>query len=179
MEIFVKNVKGLKVPTQSHPNEDAMYDLSCIGRPVIVGEFFESAMLGKLYKNIKYIEYQTNLAIAHTSPYNFIKIYPRSSIRKKNLIICNSVGIIDNGFRASISVNFKYIAQPEDYIMLPEFGINKLYIKINNDAIYQEGQAIAQMELCKSVPIEFKSVNELPESKRNEKGFGSSDKLKE
>lgn len=177
MEIFVKNVKGLKIPTQAHPNEDACFDLLASSKPIIVGDFIESATLGKLYKNIKYIEYQTNLAIAHTSPYNFVKIYPRSSIRNKNLILCNSVAIIDNGFRGNISVNFKYIAQPEDYVMLPEFGINKFYIKINNDSIYQEGQAIAQLELCKSVPIEFKLVNELPESKRNEKGFGSSDKL--
>jgi dUTPase len=175
MEIFVKNIKGLKIPTQAHPNEDAMYDAYSSSKPIIVGDFIESATLGKLYKNIKYIEYQTNLAFSYPNPDDFVKIYPRSSIRSKNLLLCNSVAIIDNGFRGFISINFKYIAQPEDYIMLPEFGINKLYIKVNNDAIYQEGQAVAQIELCKSVPIEFSIVNELPESQRNLKGFGSSD----
>ena len=43
MEIFVKNVKGLKVPTQAHPNEDALYDLQANSKPIIVGDFIESA----------------------------------------------------------------------------------------------------------------------------------------
>ena len=78
-------------------------------------------------------------------------IFPRSSIRKTDLVLSNSVGVIDSGYRGEIQVTFK------------KTGLNK----------YEIGDRGAQIIIIPHPPIEFEEVNELSNTERGEGGFGS------
>ena len=84
-------------------------------------------------------------------------VFPRSSIRKYDLILSNSVGVIDSGYRGEIQATFK---------------------KTNGlDSIsYNVGDRIAQIMIIPHPPIEFDEVDELSDTQRGEGGFGSTGK---
>ena len=175
MKLFIKNVKNLVLPTQAHPNEDACFDVVAASDAIINGSFIERGDGVKLYENINYIEYNTNLFVA-PEEFHFLKFYARSSISKYNLILKNNVPIIDNGFRANILLRYAYTIQPEDLRIIPEFNGNQVYCVVNEDLIYHMGDKCAQFEICKTIPIELEIVEKLPHSIRNDKGLGSSGK---
>jgi len=81
-------------------------------------------------------------------------VFPRSSIRKTDLVLSNSVGVIDSGYRGEIQATFKRI------------GLNK----------YEIGDRGAQIIIIPHPPIEFKEVDELTNTERGEGGFGSTGK---
>ena len=83
-------------------------------------------------------------------------VYPRSSISKTPLIMHNGVGIIDSGYRNSIRVAVRNVS-------------NTAYFIRKGDRLFQ---------IC-SPNLDILTVNlveDLPESERGEKGFGSSGK---
>jgi dUTP pyrophosphatase len=81
-------------------------------------------------------------------------VFPRSSIRKTDLVLSNSVGVIDSGYRGEIQVTFK------------KTGLNK----------YEIGDRGAQIIIVPHPPIEFKEVDELTNTERGGGGFGSTGK---
>ena len=102
------------------------------------------------------ITYGTGLAME--IPEGFVGlIFPRSSIRKYELILSNSVGVIDSGYRGEIQATFK-----------KENGLDSLAYKI--------GDKIAQIMIIPYPPIEFDVVDELSDTERGEGGFGSTGK---
>jgi dUTPase len=177
MKLFVKNKKGLKLPEQAHVGEDVGYDIECVEEPIIVGEFIERPLDGmRVYKNVAYIEYKTNLFVKPEDKTTHVEIYPRSSVTSKNLILKNSLGLIDPNYLGEILIRFAYTFQPEDYVCINEAGISKIYGIINQDKIYHTGQKIAQIVAQKSNQIEFEVVGDLGKTTRDIGGFGSSDK---
>ncbi len=201
MRILVKEREKLQLPTQANPNEDAGYDVVATTEPQIIGEFIERPLdRMKVWRQIAYIQYGTGLFICPVSQKNgkiinanvdasgalcglvrdesykdyHIELFPRSSISKYNLVLANSVGTIDLGYRNEILVRFKYIVQPEDLVILPEANVQRVYAMVNPDAIYQQGDKIVQIKARKNTNIEFTIVKDLPASSRNMGGFGSS-----
>ncbi len=85
-------------------------------------------------------------------------LYPRSSIIKKDLIMKNSIGIIECDYRGEVCL---------------------VCWKTNKDqsAIYEVGDKCAQMEIREKLDVELQEVDELNETERGEGGFGSSDIL--
>ena len=81
-------------------------------------------------------------------------VFPRSSIRKTDLVLSNSVGVIDSGYRGEIQATFK------------RTGLNK----------YEIGDRGAQIMIIPHPPIEFEEVEELNNTERGEGGFGSTGK---
>jgi dUTP pyrophosphatase len=81
-------------------------------------------------------------------------VFPRSSIRKTDLLLSNSVGVIDSGYRGEIQATFK------------RTGLQK----------YEIGDRGAQIMIIPHPPIEFKEVDELTNTERGEGGFGSTGK---
>ena len=82
-------------------------------------------------------------------------LYPRSSIYKHSLILWNSTGIIDAGYRGEIKAKVRW------------FNDNNLNeLKITNEKLFQ----ICSPDLS---PFDIKIVNELPDSSRGTGGFGS------
>jgi len=81
-------------------------------------------------------------------------LYPRSSIMKTSLRLSNSVGIIDAGYRGNIIA----IVDNLDHI---------------NDVKIKSGTRLFQLCSPNLSSIQFKLVNELSNTSRNNNGFGS------
>lgn len=145
---------------------DAGYDVIAASDPKIVGLKVDGI---DAYHAIDYIEYDTDLIIEPPKNYHTY-IFPRSSQSNKNLILCNSVGLIDNEYRGTIKLRFKYIAQPIDLVMVN--GI-KLAIAINGNKIYKKGDKIGQLVFSNTLRPEIAVVESFEETSRNEGGFGS------
>jgi len=102
------------------------------------------------------ITYGTDIALE--IPEGFVGLaFPRSSIRKYELILSNSVGVIDSGYRGEIQATFK-----------KENGLDSLAYKV--------GDRICQITIIPHPTIEFEEVNELNNTERGEGGFGSTGK---
>ena len=84
-------------------------------------------------------------------------VFPRSSIRNTELMLSNSVGVIDAGYRGELQATFN---------------------KLNGlDSIaYNVGDRIAQIIIVPHPVVQFVEVDELSESKRGDGGFGSTGK---
>lgn len=78
-------------------------------------------------------------------------VFPRSSIRKTDLVLSNAVGVIDSGYRGEVQVTFK------------KTGLNK----------YEIGDRGAQIIIMPHPTIQFIEVNELSNTERGKGGFGS------
>jgi dUTPase len=153
---------------------DVGYDVIAACDPRIVGVSNEE--LG-LYKSIDYIEYDLNIKIDGFQPVNspredvYTLIFPRSSISKYNLVLANSIGVIDSGYRNTLKVRFKYIMQPEDLRLVYSFSP---YCNVNQEKIYQKGDKICQLVFQKHFHPSFSFVSELEENtERQQGGFGS------
>lgn len=100
----------------------------------------------------RFITYGTDLAVE--IPEGFVGlIFPRSSIRKTDLILSNSVGVIDSGYRGEIQFTFK------------KKGFESI--------AYHEGERIGQLVIIPYPQIEVEQAMELSETERGEGGFGS------
>jgi len=100
-----------------------------------------------------YIEYKTGICIEIPRGHVCL-IFPRSSISKKDLSLCNSVGVLDSGYRGEIIVRF---------------------LK-HGEKIYEVGDKIGQIMVIPYPQIEFEEVDELSCTSRGEGGFGSTDR---
>ena len=102
------------------------------------------------------VSYGTDLAME--IPNGFVGlVFPRSSIRKYELALSNSVGVIDSGYRGELQATFKKTN-----------GLDSLAYKV--------GDRIAQIMIIPHPQIEFYEVEELSDSERGEGGFGSTGK---
>lgn len=102
------------------------------------------------------VTYGTDIALE--IPEGFVGlVFPRSSIRKYELILSNSVGVIDSGYRGEIQATFK-----------KENGLDSLAYKV--------GDRICQITIIPYPTIEFEEVNELNNTERGQNGFGSTGK---
>jgi dUTP pyrophosphatase len=105
------------------------------------------------------ITYGTDIAVE--IPKGFVGlIFPRSSIRKTNLHLSNSVGVVDSGYRGEIQATFKKIQG------------------VSNNALdnYKVGDRICQIMIIPHPPVNFIEVEELNNTERGEGGFGSTGK---
>lgn len=103
-------------------------------------------------------ECKNNILTIHTGlameiPSGFVGLlFPRSSVYKKNLNLCNSVGVIDANYRGEVMGKF-YVQDPE--------------------TIYKVGERCLQMIILPYPKIEFNQVETLSETNRGQGGFGS------
>lgn len=100
------------------------------------------------------IVYGTGIAVE--IPEGFVGlVFPRSSIRKYDLILANSVGVIDSGYRGEIQVTF----------------VKKRGVASKG---YDVGDRICQIMIIPFPPVRFMEVDELSDSERGTGGHGSS-----
>ena len=98
------------------------------------------------------------LGIALEIPDGFVGlVFPRSSIRKTDLSLTNSVGVIDSGYRGELQATFR-----------KERGVASKK--------YEVGDRVVQIMIIPHPTIEFNEVNELSNTERGEGGFGSTGK---
>jgi dUTPase len=155
------------------------FDVVATSAPEIVGEMHDNGT----YKRIDYIQYKTNLKLAVQKEREFssfgytdldydILAFPRSSVSKYNLVLANSIGLIDADYRGEVLLRFKYIWQPEDYRIRTD---NLLEGHINFNKLYNKGDKICQLKVTNVENVKFELVNELDSTNRGEGGFGSTD----
>lgn len=168
-------------PKNAHIS-DTGYDLIATSEPKIVGDLYGWDM----YRSVQYIEYDTGLKVepefydtgnrGEPIKYGYLQLFPRSSISKYNLILANSVGIVDNGYRDTIKLRFKYIFQPEDMRYFNENGQIVSYGAVNKSKIYQMGDKCGQLVAAWKETIQWETVDKLQEAPRDLKGFGGTGK---
>jgi dUTP pyrophosphatase len=98
-----------------------------------------------------YIEYGTGLAFEIPEGY-YMDIRPRSSVSNTGLILSNSAGILDSGYRGELKFRFKWVKE---------------------SAKYNVGDRIGQIMIKPYPVIEWVEVQELNNTERGEGGFGS------
>lgn len=101
-----------------------------------------------------YIEYDTGLQFQLPAGYVML-IFPRSSNSKKDLLMCNSVGVLDAGYTGNLKFRFKLTT--EGY----------------TEKIYNPGDKIGQIIILPYPEINFVETEEFDETDRGSGGFGS------
>ncbi len=97
------------------------------------------------------------LGIALEIPEGFVGlVFPRSSIRKTNLQLSNSVGVIDSGYRGELQATF-----------------NKTQAVDRHPEYYKIGDRVCQIMIIPHPTIDFQEVEYLSNTQRGEGGFGS------
>jgi dUTP pyrophosphatase len=147
MKIKIKKlVNNAVIPTYAKDG-DAGMDMTCT----------------KINYTEDYVEYETGISMEIPKGYVGL-IFPRSSNSKKDLLLKNSVGIIDSGYRGPI--NFRYA-------VVQHVSSNERYDGYKE---YMVGDRIGQIMILPYPEIEFVESEELSNTERGEGGFGSSDK---
>lgn len=104
--------------------------------------------------------------LAFEIPIGFVGLlFPRSSNAKKDLLVGNSIGVIDSGYRGEVTMKFKPAFRFQDGGGEPE--------KVEG-RFYDVGDRIGQLIIMPYPEIEFDEVDELSESERGTGGYGSS-----
>ena len=141
MKIKVNRLNELAMlPTKAHAT-DAGFDLYATS---------------KIYDNDGNVVYGCGLAFEIPDGYMGL-VFPRSSNAKKSLLLSNSVGVIDAGYRGEVTAKFK-----------------RLYPISQGE--YAIGERFAQLIVMPIPAVEFEEAEELSESERGVGGYGSSGK---
>ena len=98
--------------------------------------------------------YGTSLAFEIPKGYVGL-LFPRSSNSKKDLYLTNHVGVIDSGYRGEVMLKYR------------------LAIGKGNAKIYDVGDRIGQLIIMPYPQIEFQEVEELSDTERGDRGYGS------
>lgn len=139
MKIKVKRLNELAMlPTKAHAT-DAGFDLYATS---------------KTYDNDGNVVYGCGLAFEIPEGYMGL-VFPRSSNAKKSLILSNSVGVIDAGYRGEVTAKFKRL-------------------HATNYSEYMIYERFAQLVVLPIPNIEFEVTDELSDSERGTGGYGSS-----
>lgn len=122
----------------------------------------------KWYDESGNVCYGTQLAFE--IPNGFVGLlFPRSSNTKKDLILGNSVGVLDSGYRGEVVLKFK--KHP---------SIKKTAwsdVAIGSVEEYKVGDRIGQIIIMPYPQVEFNLVDELSSSDRGTGAFGSTDPI--
>jgi len=154
MKVRIKKLYNDSIlPTKAH-DTDAGYDL------------YAHSMSHDNDGNIVY-----GCGIAFEIPKGYVGlVFPRSSNAQKDLLLSNSVGVVDSGFRGEISFKFK---QHWSFATMWEPSV---YLRRNEDRDYRVGERIGQIVIMPYPEIEFVESDSLSGSDRGLDSYGSSGK---
>lgn len=129
------------IPSYAKPG-DAGLDLTAITMQIV-----DNPQYG-------YIEYGTGLAFEIPQGHVGL-LFPRSSVSNTGLILSNSVGVIDSGYRGEVKFRYKYVKNTTHYVV---------------------GERVGQLIIIPYPQVQLIESQELSDTERNENGFGSSGK---
>ena len=136
--------------TEWPANEDAGFDLF-VTQDVVFKK--NQTILVDFYVHGEMIENGENIAYC---------LKPRSSIYKHDMVMMNSEGVVDKGYRGSVKAPLKWLGN-ENTLPTETYTL-------------EAGTRVCQITHPNFVSFDTRSVNKLSDSKRGEKGFGSSGK---
>jgi len=137
MKVKIKKLHKHAVIPRYAKSGDAGMDLTCT-------EIKRDKVLNK-------VTYHTGVAIEIPDGHVGL-LFPRSSIHKTGMMLFNSVGVIDSGYRGEIMMKFK---------------VDKWV------TIYKIGDRIGQIIIVPYPHVEFDEVDELTDTERGSGGYGS------
>lgn len=103
------------------------------------------------------VVYGTGIAVEIPQGYVGL-VFPRSSVSRQDMVLSNSVGVIDSGYRGEITFKFKTVGSK----MYPD--------------MYHVGDRIGQLIILPYPDILWDEVDELEDSDRGDGGYGSTGK---
>ena len=186
MKVKIKKLaENAVVPAYAHAT-DAGMDLTAVSR---------------VFDEKGSVVYGTGLAFEIPEGYVGL-LFPRSSNAKKDLLLSNSVGVLDSGYRGEVTFKFKpsllYVDKgavgedENDYdgsfqtdINTQEVtfhGRNKDYPDVSEGCLpflprlYEVGERIGQVIIIPYPHIELEEVDELSDTDRGTGGYGSTGK---
>ena len=124
----------------------------------------------KEYDDHGNVVYGTSLAFEIPNGYVGL-LFPRSSNTKKDLILGNSVGVLDSGYRGEVV--FKFKALDTHYMQDGKLT----FLKRDFMQEYNLGDRIGQIIIIPYPQVTFIEVDELSNSDRGIGGFGSTDPI--
>lgn len=119
----------------------------------------------KFYDEYGNICYGTGLAFEIPKGYVGL-VFPRSSTSHKQMVLANCVAVIDSGYRGEVVMKFK----PSLALDSGQCVKDRLIY-----SVYGIGERIAQMVIMPYPQIEFVEVEELSQTERGDRGYGSTD----
>lgn len=167
MEIKIKRLYDDAVlPTRAHV-DDAGYDLYAHS---------------KAFDDDGNIVYGTGVAMEIPEGYVGL-VFPRSSNAKKDLLLSNSVGVIDSGYRGEVSFKFKTTSVWHNPLRVWWECYVRRRKKINvgrpiyiTNRTYDVRDRIGQIIIMPYPDVTFVETDELSETDRGTGGYGSSGK---
>ena len=141
---FKKLVENAKVPNKATSGSNG-FDLTATSK--------------EWHDEFQAFVYGTGIAIEIPKGYVGL-LFPRSSVRKYDLIMANCVGVIDSDYRGEIMATFK-ITNPYQ---------RKAY------NVYNIGDKCCKLIIVPAPEFELKEVDELNDTERGTKGHGEADK---
>ena len=100
------------------------------------------------------VVYGTGLALEIPQGYMGL-LFPRSSNAKQNLLLCNSVGVIDSDYRGEVMLKFK---------------------PVGGEKRYNVGDRVAQLIVMPYPSVEYEEAQQLSTTQRGQGGYGSTGK---
>jgi len=160
MEIkFKKLIPEAKTPYRKY-DVDAGFDLFCTS----------------IEEKPEYIQYNTGIAVEIPEGYVGL-IFPRSSVTKYDLMLKNSIGVIDASYRGEIMCRFFETKEIKDYIEIENAGvINMVHNLRNGRKVYKVGERVAQIVFMEIPKITLVETEELSSTERGDGGFGHTGK---
>lgn len=155
MKIQVKKLHEDAVLPKKANESDAGYDIVALDNGTV--------------NDAGFIEYKTGISICPDSGYH-VEIFPRSSISKYDLVLANSIGLVDNGYRGEVLVRFK----PTMAIVKNAVSVEPYIVYPRQTKVYKKGDKIAQLVIRKTETADFVFVESLNETDRGHGSFGSS-----
>ena len=105
-------------------------------------------------------------------------LFPRSSNSKTNLVLSNSVGVIDSGYRGEVMFKFKTTIRTVTNLFDVARNGNDENLNVLNGFgnSYEIGDRIGQLIILPYPTIEFEESEELSETERGSGSYGSTGK---
>ena len=115
--------------------------------------------------------------LAFEIPKGFVGLlFPRSSNSKQDLLLSNSVGVIDSGYIGEVMMKFKVFNHFEKFDLYDHKQALSRYGGIIDTDTYEPGDRIGQLIIMPYPTIEFEECDELSNSERGAGGYGSTGK---
>ena len=158
-ELLIKLAEGATMPSRAN-DTDTGYDLT--------------ATSVRYDEEYGFLEYGTGVFMHIPDGYE-VKVFPRSSISKYDLFLCNAVGVIDEQYRQEVKLRYKTTYDYDVARLDANGGLicfkDITYSEGITPRIYQIGDKIGQFEMKKKDLYTVKQVGDISETGRG--GFGS------
>lgn len=158
MRVRIKRLDEKAIIPQYQTSGSAAVDLcACISEPITIYPGSQE-IIG------------TGMAIDIGDPNVCAKVYPRSGLGSKGLIMGNSVGVIDSDYQGEIKLIClnRWSRLPHSYDPKRDIIVTK-----NEKITINPGDRVAQMIFEPVIRAEFEEVEEFAATERGEGGFGS------